>query len=66
MDGTGGDSTNGTVRYARWATFDKIGDSDQRACWLDRKTGRLVYEAVNSDPNGPAANPPYSDRTEVW
>jgi hypothetical protein len=66
VDAQRGDGSNGTLRYARWPTFDKIGDVREGACWLDRKTGRLVYQASDSDPNRLAVNPAPNDGVEVW
>lgn len=52
-----GDET--TPRYVRWSLFDKGaaanadkgGAANALACWLDRRTGRLVYQPGNVDPN---------------
>jgi hypothetical protein len=40
-------------RYVRWSLFDKGGAANALACWLDRRTGRLVYQPGQMDPNAP-------------
>jgi len=45
-------STDCSMRYARWRTFDTAQQSGHRVCcWLDRKTGRLVFQPDGLDPN---------------
>jgi len=48
----------GTCRYVRWSLFDKQteGDpGDASSCWLDRRTGRLIYQPNHVDPNASTA-----------
>ena len=47
------DGTTGSLgRYARWRVFDTTQQNGLLACcWVDRKTGRLVYQPVGLDPN---------------
>jgi hypothetical protein len=40
-----------TPRYARWPVLDKQRQVDAPWCWLDRRTGRLVYQPDQVDPN---------------
>lgn len=56
---TQGSSESGAVgtigdleRYARWRMFDTTQQNGIHACcWVDRKTGRLVYQPAGLDPN---------------
>ncbi|HTS52595.1 MAG TPA: hypothetical protein VMH26_04920 [Burkholderiales bacterium] len=51
-------STDSSERYARWRTFDTAQQSGYRiCCWLDRKTGRLLFQPDGLDPNLLAAPP---------
>ena len=38
-------------RYARWSVLDKQREAGAPSCWLDRRTGRLVYQPDQVDPN---------------
>jgi len=50
--GVGIQSTNSLTRYARWRTFDTTRHGGDRvSCWLDRETGRLMYQPEGLDPN---------------
>lgn len=42
-------------RYTRWPALDKQGGSDACACWLDRRTGLLLYQSERIDPNSTVA-----------
>ena len=56
-------TTGGSGRYARWRMFDTTQQNGvQACCWVDRKTGRLVYQPAGLDPNflAPPSEPIYS------
>jgi hypothetical protein len=38
-------------RYARWSVLDRERAEGPSFCWLDRRTGRLVYQPDQADPN---------------
>jgi hypothetical protein len=43
---------NGSERFARWRELDTHDTvAGQRMCWLDRKTGGLLYLVPGLDPN---------------
>lgn len=44
-----------TPRYARWPALDKQGGTDACTCWLDRRTGLLLYQSGPVDPNSTVA-----------
>ena len=45
-------TTGSSARYARWHTLDTTQQDGHRvSCWLDRKTGRLLYQPPGLDPN---------------
>jgi hypothetical protein len=57
MDDTSGGhsvdrSLHDLARYTRWRMLDPTQQNGQRVwCWLDRETGRLVYQTPDTDPN---------------
>jgi len=38
-------------QYARWSVFDRQRQAKEPCCWLDRRTGRLLYLPQHADPN---------------
>ena len=41
-----------SLRFARWRRFDSMQQNGcPICCWLDRRTGRLVYQPDGLDPN---------------
>jgi len=51
-------ATGSLLRYARWTRFDVPQQSGPRVCcWVDRKTGRLVYLPDGLNPNVLSALP---------
>jgi len=54
-------SMNSLTRYTRWRTFDTTQHGGDRiSCWLDRKTGRLVYQPEGLDPNALRSAPGFA------
>lgn len=43
------DDDKNAPRFERWETFDRHGPMP--ACWLDRRTGGLLYQPRDVDPN---------------
>jgi len=54
-------SMNSLTRYTRWRTFDTTQHGGERiSCWLDRETGRLVYQPEGLDPNALISAPGFA------
>ena len=57
----GAQSINSVARYTRWRTFDTTQHGGNRiSCWLDRETGRLVYQPEGLDPNALRSAPGFA------